>query len=1303
MRRVLKWVGWTLAVLIGLPILLVVIVLILANTGPGQRLIERQTASLTGDTVRMSGLSGRFPDALHVGRLELADAKGVYLTLEGVVLDWAPTRLISGEVRVDELSADHADFARLPVSEPSSTTSSSSSSSYSLPVRVVVETLKIPRFDVGKPVAGEAATLSVAGSAKLDSLETGQAKLDVTRLDSPGHYTLDGAVDPAHIRAALTVDEPPHGLIAEMAGLPDLGAIAADARLDGPRDAVGTKLTLSAGELHATANGTVDLVHEAADLNIAANAPAMSPRPDVSWQSVHVDARVHGPFTKPDANGTVRIADLKAAGAAIQALNADVTGNAGQVALKARAEGLVVPGPKPDLLAGGPLTLDATARLDAPDRPVIFTLHHELLDTTGSAKTAGPLQAHVVLKAPDLAPLAAAGGVDLQGHTNLTVDAAQQGDTTSVTLNGTLGVTGGMAPVPALIGPDAKIDLAASMTGQDIRVTRLAVNGKTLDVTAQGALADKKLDADWTVALSDLGAVQPSLEGQLEAKGHAAGPMDDLAVQADLTGQVSGQGYKSGALTAHVDASGLPGAPKAQVTAQGTLLDSPLDVALAASRQPDGQMHLTIDRLSWKTAQAQGALALAPNATLPTGKLTFRMKRLADLAPLLGRQIAGSVEAALDADDQAAKLDVTAQNVAIPGTAAVDRLAVAATVTDPTGTPKVDGTLTADGVNASGYAGNARVTARGPTTALALTVAANASDLMGSPAKLDTSGTLDIPDKTLALAALRAAWKQETLKLLAPVRIGFADGVSLDRLRLGLRQAVIEVDGHAGSTLDLTASIRNLPADIAAVVAPDYAADGTLGLDARLRGTTAEPQGTVHLTARGLHLRNGPGQALPPANLTADATLHGTSAQVDTRLNAGSSHLTLNGTAPLSTTGPMNLRSAGLIDLALLDPLLAADGRQVRGRLTLDATIAGTAAAPKVNGTARLANGEVQDTPLGVHLTAMTALIEANGDTIRLTSLTARAGPGTMRANGTVGLGGAMPVDIRVTADNARPLSSDLMTAFIDLDLRLQGEVQGALSASGRVHVRRAEIRVPEKLPASVAVIPTRVAGQPLPKPKPPAKPLDLALDILLDAPNQIFIRGRGIDVELGGRIRIRGTAANPQPDGGLNLIRGTFSVVGQTLTFTQGSITFTGAGITDPAINLVAQNVTSALTATLTISGSARDPKITLSSTPDMPQDEILAQLLFNTSTSKLSAFQIAEIAAALAQLSGATGGVGDPLGSIRGALGLDRLSIGSSSNGNPALEAGSYVAPGVYVGAKQSASGTGTQATVQIDLAKG
>jgi translocation and assembly module TamB len=1297
MRRALKWIGWTLVVLIAVPLVLVAGVLIGANTDPGRHLIERETASLTGGMVRISGLSGRFPDALRVAQAQVSDASGVYVTLDDVVLDWSPLALLQREALVDRVTAARIALTRLPVS--SSGSSSSGGGSSQLPVKVVVRQLEVPQVEVAAAVAGTASVLSVAGVVTLDTLTTGQGQVTID--GAGGRYTLEGAVDAQTIRATLAVREPAHGLIASVAKLPDLGAIAVDARLDGPRDAVATGVTVSAGPLRAAAKGSVDLTHEAANMTVSAQAPAMSPSPDVAWQSVDIQAKVVGPFTRPDATGSVRIDDLKAAGAVIAALRADLSGNAGLVTLHAQADGLHLPGSQADLLANAPLLLDATARLDAPARPVTFALHHPLLEVAGSTDTAGPIQAQMTVTVPDLAPFAAGSGVAVQGRTALTLHAAQTGDTTAITAQGSVSMTDGPAPAPALLGTHTKLEAAATLKGQNVTVSKLTLNGRAIDVNASGSYANKVLAVSWGVGLTDLSALQASLKGRLDATGRVGGMLDDLSVAADLTGEVAGAGYQSGQLTAHVEASGLPAAPQATVTAQGSLLGAPLDLALAGSRR-DGAIQVTINRAAWKSARAEGRVALAAGASIPTGQVSVSMGRLADLSPLLGRALTGSIEAKLDADDRTAKLTASGKGVGLPGVASIASLGLDATVADPMGRRVVDATLSVGNAKASGYGGSARLTARGPIDAVAVALNASSPDLAGSAARVETVGTLDALGRTLRLASLQAVWKQQTLRLLAPMRIGFADGVSVDRLRLGLRQAELEVAGKAGSTLDLTAHLT-LPADLAALFSPAYAANGMVTADARITGTTARPAGTVRLTATGVKLRNGPGSALPAASLTAGLMLEGVAARVDVHLVAGRSHVTVLGRAPLSATGALDLHTDGLLDLAMLDPLLAAGGEQARGQVSLNAAIGGTVKAPAVSGSATLVGGDIQDIPLGVHLTDVAALVEGTGSSIRLTRLSAKAGPGTIGGSGSIELGGAMPVDLRVTADNARPLSSDLLTALIDLRLTVQGELAGAMRAAGTVHVRRADIRVPDKLPSSVAVIPVRTYGVPQPKAPPPAKPIDLALAVTLDAPEQIFIRGRGLDAELGGKVVIGGTLAAPQPTGGLTLRRGTLSLAGQTLTFTKGDIDFTGAGLADPGITLVAQNVTSAMTATLTVSGSARDPKILLSSVPDAPQDEILAQLLFNASTAKLSPFQMAEIAAALASLSGATSGVGDPLSSVRSSLGLDRLSVGSDSTGNPTLEAGRYVARGVYVGAKQSASGGGTQATVSVDLAKG
>jgi translocation and assembly module TamB len=134
-------------------------------------------------------------------------------------------------------------------------------------------------------------------------------------------------------------------------------------------------------------------------------------------------------------------------------------------------------------------------------------------------------------------------------------------------------------------------------------------------------------------------------------------------------------------------------------------------------------------------------------------------------------------------------------------------------------------------------------------------------------------------------------------------------------------------------------------------------------------------------------------------------------------------------------------------------------------------------------------------------------------------------------------------------------------------------------------------------------------------------------------------------------------------------------------------------------------------------VSGSPADPKVTFSSTPELPQDEVLARLLFDRSTSSLSPFEIAQIAAAVAQMSGVGGGAANPLDRVRSLLGLDRLGVTSGAQSGqattgpggtgptggqlgPTVEAGRYVAPGVFLGVRQGTQGGQTGVGVQVEL---
>jgi translocation and assembly module TamB len=148
-------------------------------------------------------------------------------------------------------------------------------------------------------------------------------------------------------------------------------------------------------------------------------------------------------------------------------------------------------------------------------------------------------------------------------------------------------------------------------------------------------------------------------------------------------------------------------------------------------------------------------------------------------------------------------------------------------------------------------------------------------------------------------------------------------------------------------------------------------------------------------------------------------------------------------------------------------------------------------------------------------------------------------------------------------------------------------------------------------------------------------------------------------------------------------------------------------ASTIDPLLDFAATTTVQGTTIEVDITGSSRAPKIDFTSSPALPQDEAMALLLFGKPSAGLSPFELLSAAQALAELTGKQPVGGGFLGKLRGGLGLDQLSINSGSNSSgsgttTSVEGGRYVAPGVYVGAKQGASADSSRGVVEIEVLK-
>lgn len=1322
MRRALRITAWSVAGLLLLVVLLIGAVLVLGNTSTGRALIERETAQLTSGRVRIAGFGGTFPSDIDIARLELRDARGVWMSAERVALRWSPLALIRWDLHVERFDIGRIDVARRPISNAPATKASRTRSSASLPA-VGIDELSIGALDLEPAAAGLEATLNVKGNAHYRSMENARASLIARRTNGRGTYAVQVHLTRSSMNASLDLDEPTGGPLEHLVNLPGLGALSVTARLNGPRNAEQVRLLASAGALRADANGTVDLERRSADLSYSVDSPAMMPRPGVSWMRIALQGRWHGPVSAPQATGFLDLKGLQLPdGTQLGKLEAHLAADGHLLTVRATAAGILLPGSEPQWLQGSPLAVDAALRLDAADRPLQLAVTHRLFDLKARAVTAGARSATFDLKLPDLAPLAALYRRNIRGSLSLSGRAAESGATTRLEVNGT-GDLGGSSLAAELLGANARLHLAGTLTRTAVNIDRLDLNGRALSVEASGTadraqpgaaprgtgtskaaanIASSTIRAvhvRWRVSLTDLSVLSRSAVGTLETTGSADGPLQSLTADVRARSQLSIAGTAPGMIDATLQARGLPSAPNGVLRANGTFDGAPLRLDASVERVHADAYHIVVRRTEWKSLSANGDLTAGANLAAGRGSLRLRIDRLADLQHFVGTALEGSIAASI-------------------------------ALTPAAGRTRMQFELDARDVKAGGVSGSARLSAVGPTDALHIELAARSPDLGGEPMALSAVARLDEPARTVDLDRFEAHYHGQIVRLLSRPRVLFAKGLTVRDLRLGAQKAIVAVDGELSPELNLRASIHEVDAPLIDAFVPHLLAHGTFNADARLTGSRSAPVGRASLRIAGVKLANAAAEGLPAIDARGTAQFRGNTADVSASVDAGpDSHLRMSGRAPLNVAGTVALELTGRMDAALMNSFLEARGERASGTITIDANVKGPAHEPQIGGTIRLANGDVRDYAEGIHLEDVNARLVGGQGVLTLASMTARAGPGRLSAKGTVGvLQPRMPIDIQLTARKIQPIANDILTANLNADMRVAGTLRQRIDVTGTIRINRASIRIPNALPPSVAVLDVVRPGQAPTTPAQTVPRLVIGLGITVDAPEAIFVQGRGLDAQLGGKLEVNGTSANPQVNGGFSMIRGSFSLAGTNIKFTSGKVSFNGQGLKgriDPTLDFLAQasvTYTTATTVQLHVTGFADAPQISLTSTPPLPQDDLLGLLLFGKPASQLTAIQLAETGAALASLSGIGGGGGggggesllsklNPLNWIKKSLGLNTLSVGGASppggaaagggtqTAGASITAGKYISNKVYLAATQTTTGT-SQVEVDVDL---
>jgi len=385
--------------------------------------------------------------------------------------------------------------------------------------------------------------------------------------------------------------------------------------------------------------------------------------------------------------------------------------------------------------------------------------------------------------------------------------------------------------------------------------------------------------------------------------------------------------------------------------------------------------------------------------------------------------------------------------------------------------------------------------------------------------------------------------------------------------------------------------------------------------------------------------------------------------------------------------------------------------QQLAGPIVVAADFGGTADRPKLTGLIRGDALRYENQTYGTVITNLAIGGRFSQSQLQLTNVEGRAGRGTVSGQGTIGLDSArgFPADLRLTFANAQLARSNALGATVSGTLAIvNGPSGGRVSGELRVPEARYEfVRAGTAEVAELRGVRRRnaVVDPRGTRPAPAALGTNIALDIRVRAGNRIFVSGMGLEAEWGTDMRITGTAANPRVVGDLDIVRGTYSFAGRRFDLdNSGRVTFDGGVFTNPQIALVARTSVEGVSATINISGRAQNPQIAFSSTPALPQDEVLSRLLFGSSITELTPVQAIQLAAALNSLRGSGGGV-DPLGKLRSASGISRLRVlgeDKSQGRGTALAVGQYISNNIYVEVVTDARGfTATQLEIGLSRA--
>ncbi len=1335
----MRWLGGGFAVVLVLILALGLAARYGVLTETGRNLI---TGPLEGlqlgplGKLHVEGLTGDVWRDFRVRRLAIIDAQGVWLDARDVGVRWRSVELLQRRVHIESLSAASVEVLRRPLLQGGG----ESGGSGKLPVHLKIDRLQMrlatdPAFSVQRGLFDIGARLTLARSLGFEGAVRAQSLLrQGDGLDARFDFGLH-----KRVKLDLEAGEGKGGALAGAAGLPANQPFKVTAHADGAVSDGKLRVRAQSGAKSiAQADGDWNPGGGAIDGRISLTASSLTDRyarelgPEVRFaaRGAHGDGGLEQIGAQASAdNVLVRLSGLidPAKSTAPKGLLTHLEVKDPNRILGAPrmgpfvADGVLAAAPK-GWTWNGHASLEKLSALDYDLARVagpvqVSDLKGEIdvkADLQGASGKGGGLLAtaagaspHAVLEAVRLADgrmlirsLKAKGdGLELQasGQRTLLGALSFSGDlkmdrlaSVETSAKGTLSarwsaaqakggqpwrftldatgdkVASGYPELDRLLGPKPKLSAEASYDHGLIAVSRADLNGAAARLGAVGGVGKDgalKFALKWT-------AQGPFDIGPLEISGKAAGGGDLAGVwsapRADLTADFEQIALPNMVLKpAHVVLSFAKGpadtSGQIAITAGGDY--GPAHAKADFRWLPDGLELANIDAAAGGVTATGSAALRGPNTSG------------ADLT------VAAQAGAVLASGQANARLKITDG-----GGVAVGDFIISARDAVPRGTDTILNSL--------------QLKASGPLERMAYTVSTDGSS-SGFPFRLTGGGLANARDAQHTVSFDGSGkLRQAAFRTLSPATVA-TDGVNTrilaslayggGRADVDLRQSAGGVKGAAKlAGVDLSA----LGEDVAGQASGDFSMEGEGShlagtLDARLTGVRTR-DAPAKLAVDGTIKAQLVGQRI---TLDARAGQSGSSDKASVSLSLPAVASAAPFRIAINRTEPIDGRFDIDAELQPIWDLFFGGDRTLGGKLVAQGTVGGSINAPRFNGHATLTGGRFEDAATGLKLRNLVADVELANNVLDVSKFSAAdAKAGTLSGSGRVDLASNGASSLTLNAKGFQLLDNDAAKATATGAVTVTRGADGKAELAGALNIDRADIkaesaRAPPGVVTMDVVEVNRPGGDASRQTTSLTQAPAVGLDIDLRAPGHIFVKGFGLNAEMSLAAHVGGTTAAPVLSGTAHVVRGDYDLAGKRFEIDDQGIVYLASDLDRIRLDLSAKLDDPTITAIIQIQGTASKPKVTLTSTPALPSDEVLSQVLFGRSASQLSPVQAAQLAAAVTAL--ATGGGFDVMGGLRNFAKLDRLALGGgdaansvNSAGNRYVETGVTVSGGKYIG---------------------